>query len=259
MGATGPRSFAARVPVAETFLSVVVPAYDEEKRLPAAFAEMLPFLTAFPETWELLVVDDGSRDGTAALVEDWSRREPRVRLLRLPKNRGKGAAVREGMLAAKGRYRLFRDADSSTAMKELEIFLEKLRAGSDVVIASRRSERSRIARRQEQLREALGRGFTVLCRALLVWEVRDYTCGFKTFSAEAAEAIFSRQRLDGWAYDAEILYLAKRLGYPIVQMPVTWRHEEGSKVRMLRDVLRSLRDILQILVTAHTGGYRLPR
>lgn len=239
-------------------LSVVVPAYEEEKRLPAAFDEMLPYLRTFPEPWELVIVDDGSKDGTAALVEAWSRKEPRIRLVRLPRNQGKGAAVREGMLAAKGDWRLFRDADSSTAMSELEKFLP-LMVGADVVIASRRVAHSNIARHQAPLRELMGKGFTMICRLLLVWEIRDYTCGFKLFSARAAQEIFSRQRLERWAFDAEILYLAKRLGYKIVQQPVTWQDEEGSKVRLARDAVNSFFEILQVLLTAWTGGYDAPR
>lgn len=240
-------------------LSVVVPAYEEEKRLPAAFDEMLPYLRKFPGEWELLIVDDGSKDGTAALVEAWSKKEPRIRLVRLPENKGKGAAVREGMLAAEGAWRLFRDADSSTEMAELDKFLPIARAGADAVIASRRVETASIARRQKPLRELMGKGFTMLCRILLVWEIRDYTCGFKLFSAKASKEIFSRQTLNRWAFDAEILYLAKNLGYKIVQQPVTWKDEEGSKVRMLKDAIRSFVEILQVLATSWSGGYKFPR
>lgn len=245
--------------MAEPVLSVVVPAYEEEKRLPAAFDEILPYLRKLPETWELLIVDDGSKDGTAALVEEWARREPRIRLVRLPVNRGKGAAVRAGMLAARGQYRLFRDADSSTGMAELAEFLPLARAGADVVIASRRVERANIARHQNPLREKLGQGFTLLCRLLLVWEVRDFTCGFKLFSARAARDIFSLQRLDRWAFDAEILYIAKKLGYRITQQPVTWKDEEGSKVRLLRDAINSFLEIVEVLLTSWTGGYHASR
>ncbi|MBI4376071.1 MAG: glycosyltransferase family 2 protein [Elusimicrobia bacterium] len=242
--------------MAEPFLSVVVPVYNEERRLSAGLEEILAYLGQFPESWELVLVDDGSRDATAHMALQWSRREPRIRLERLPRNQGKGAAVRAGMLAARGRFRLFRDIDSSTEMGELDGFLPHLRAGAPIVIGSRNARDSRIVRRQMRLREWFGKGFVLLCRLLLVWEVRDFTCGFKCFSAQAAEAIFPLQRVHRWAFDAEILFLAKKLDFPILQSPVTWKDEAGSKVRILRDVVCSLWEIFRIKLNDWTGAYR---
>ena len=237
-------------------LSVVIPVYNEERRLSAALEDVFGHLSGLAQTWEVIVVDDGSRDATADVVRSWQRRQPGLVFLRLPRNQGKGAAVRRGMLQARGRVRLFRDADSSCAMKELDGFLPDLARGAPVVIASRRVAGASFKDRQPWLRETCGRAFTLLCRFLLVWEVRDYTCGFKAFSGEAAERIFSRQRISRWAFDAEILFLAKALGYPIVQRPVTWSHDPGTKVRLVRDALLSFWEILRIRANSALGRYR---
>ncbi len=239
------------------FLSVVIPVYNEEKRLGPPLEDVLAYLTRLGKPWEVVVVDDGSSDGTVALVRARAASEPRLRLVSLGKNRGKGAAVREGMLAAAGRIRLFRDADSSTPMDELPRFLAEFERGADVVIGSRRVTGATVVRHQPKLREWLGRGFTLLSRALLVWEVRDFTCGFKAFTGEAAEAVFSRQTLERWSFDGEILVIAHKLGLRIAQVGVRWTDEAGSKVRLLRDVVGSFRELLLILARRARGVYRL--
>lgn len=237
-------------------VSVVIPVYNEERRLAPSLDEVLSYLRAAGRPWELLVVDDGSSDGTAALVEARAAGEPGLRLLRLGRNRGKGAAVRAGMLAATGEIRLFRDADSSTSIEHLELFLKEFEKGSDVVIGSRRVPGVKVLRHQPLLRERLGQGFTLLSRALLVWEVRDFTCGFKAFSAKASEEVFSRQLIERWSFDSEILYIASRLGLRISQVPVTWTDDPASKVRLSRDVVGSFVELLRILANSWRGAYR---
>jgi dolichyl-phosphate beta-glucosyltransferase len=236
-------------------LSVVIPVYNEEKRLGPVLSEVLAYLAKAPERWEIVVADDGSSDGTVLLVEDWARREPRIRLVRLPENRGKGAAVKAGMLAAQGRWRLFRDSDGSTTMVEFEKFRPLLEGGAGVVIGSRRVPGAHLEKSQALPRRLLGMGFTRLCRWLVVEEIRDYTCGFKCFTAEASSAVFPRQRIDRWAFDAEILYLAKRDGFRIEQVPVTWRDAPGSKVQLSLDVLRSAWEMATIRLNDLRGLY----
>lgn len=243
--------------MAEVFLSVVIPVYNEEKRLAPSLEEVLTFLKGFGRPSEVVVVDDGSADKTAALVLARAKTEPMLRLVRLPANRGKGAAVRAGMLEARGKIRLFRDADSSTGMEHVAPFLAQFERGADVVIGSRRVAGAKFVRRQPLPRELLGRGFTFLCRALLVWEVRDFTCGFKAFTDRAATEVFSRQLVDRWSFDAEIMFLAGALGFKIAQVPVTWKDDEGTKVRLARDVAGSFAEIGAILANRLRGAYRL--
>jgi len=188
----------------------------------------------------------------------WVKREPRIHSLRLERNQGKGAAVRAGVFQARGRFILFRDADLSTSMQEFDKFRPLLAQGVPVVIGSRRVPGSRIMQPQPWPRETLGRTFSGLCRLLLVPEIHDYTCGFKAFATEAAREIFSRQVIPGWGFDAEILFLASRLGYPISQVPVVWSDDPGTKVRLWLDSLRTLTEILQIQFNRVRGIYRLP-
>jgi glycosyltransferase involved in cell wall biosynthesis len=239
-------------------LSVVIPAFNEALRLPDALKDTLDYLGAAPESWEIIIVDDGSKDGSWQTVQSWMRDNPLIRGIRLERNQGKGAAVRAGVLAARGRHIVFRDSDLSTPMREFDKFRPELARGTGVVIGSRRVPGANLVRRQPWLREALGKCFTAICRSLLVPRVRDYTCGFKAFSASAAREIFSRQAVSGWGFDAELIFLADRLGYDIAQVPVSWTDDRRSKVRLWLVPLRTLAEIAQIRVNALFGRYRLP-
>ncbi len=240
-------------------LSVVLPVYNEALVLERTFRELLPFLEqleGLSGDFEVVCVDDGSRDGSAQMLARAAAQDARVRVHTLPANRGKGAAVRAGVLEARGAAVLFMDADLSTPLQETRAFLASLAAGYDVAIGNRRAPGSEIRRRQPWLRQTLGKGFTLLARTLLAPGVGDFTCGFKAFRGEAAGAIFRRSTLDGWAFDAELIVIARAQGWRIVQLPVTWRHEDDTKVRLGAAVLSSLRDVGVIWLRRVRGRYR---
>ncbi|PKO16755.1 glycosyl transferase family 2 [candidate division BRC1 bacterium HGW-BRC1-1] len=218
-------------PPAPPHLSVIIPAYNEEKRLGATLARMIAYLEAQPYTWELVVVDDGSSDSTAAVADaagDGGRLA--VRVLRNSPNRGKGFSIRRGMLEARGKYRLFSDADLSTPIEEVEAFWSHFEKGAAVVIGSRALKESHLTVRQSPMREGAGRVFNSCVRWMLVPGIHDTQCGFKMFTAEAAEAVFPKQRMHGFSFDVEILMLARRAGFEVRELPVTWTNAPGTKV-----------------------------
>lgn len=210
--------------------------------------------THFASAFEIVAVDDGSRDRSVEILRALPP-TARVRVLENTINLGKGAAVRRGMLEAAGDPVFFTDADLSTPLAELERFLPMLASGHDVVIGTRKHESAEIRRAQSATRTYLGLGYTRLVNSILGLDLTDYTCGFKLFSREAAQAIFSRSVVDGWSFDAEILFLARRLGFKIAEVPVRWEDKPDSKVRIVRDTARSFAEILSIRLRAARGGY----
>ncbi len=215
-------------------LSVVIPAFNEALRLPAYLDEVVGFLEGRGEPYEVIVVDDGSSDGTGVLVQALARRQPAVRLLPLGRNRGKGAAVRAGMLAAAGARRLFTDADGATPIAELKRLEPALATGADIVIGSRVLVDPAVAVRTRPHRVAAGRVFNWLVARLGVRGVADSQCGFKLFTARAAEVLFGALQTAGFAFDVELLLRAQGAGFRIVEVPVNWTDREGSKVGVLR-------------------------
>src|SRR6266568_2532999 len=203
-------------------LSVVIPAFNEAERLPRTLARVNAHLVGQGPPYEIVVVDDGSTDGTAESAR--AEGGPALTLLRYQPNRGKGYAVRRGMLAARGARRLMTDADLSTPIEELDRLCARMDEGHDVVVGSRALPASRIEVRQPWYRENMGRLFNLFVRALAVPGVRDTQCGFKLFSAAAARDVFSAARLDGFSFDVEALFLARRKGYRIAEVPVRWRN-----------------------------------
>ena len=227
------------------FLSVVIPAYNEEKRLPESLAAALEFLKNQSYTSEIIVSDDGSQDRTVAIAEEQLAGFPH-QILVTPQNRGKGHAVRQGMLAAKGDYVLFTDADFSTPIGEATKFLAHLEKDQDVVIGSRALPDSQIEIHQNFLRETMGKVFNCLAQAWAFKGVHDSQCGFKAFRREAAHKLFNLQKLDGFSFDVEIVYLTQKLGYRLLELPVIWRNSAQSRVQVFRDPLMMFWDVLRI-------------
>jgi dolichyl-phosphate beta-glucosyltransferase len=226
-------------------LSIVIPAYDEAARIGATLQATSAYLDARGVRAEVIVVDDGSRDGTCMAVEAVARVDPRVRLIKLGRNRGKGAAVREGILASRGERVLFMDADLATPMAELAKLEQALDCGAEVAIGSRALSASRIEVRQHPLREALGRAFNAVVRAVAVGGIHDTQCGFKLFTRRAADTLFREARVDRFAFDVEILLLA-RGRFRVAEVPVVWRHIERSKISPARDGARMAFDLLRL-------------
>lgn len=236
-------------------ITAVVPVFNEQSCLDSSMRAIAAYLESrFGTGFEIVAVDDGSRDRTVEILRALPA-SARVRVLENSINLGKGAAVRRGMLEASGDPVFFTDADLSTPLSELERFLPLLAAGNDVVIGTRKHKSAEIKKAQSAARTYLGLGYTKLVNSLLGLDLTDYTCGFKLFSREAAQAIFSRSVVDGWSFDAEILFLARRLGFKIAEVPVRWEDKPDSKVRILRDTARSFSEILAIRLRAARGGY----
>jgi len=243
-----------------TDLSVIIPTYNEEPNIRRTTETCLAYLRSCRTTWELLLLDDGSRDGTLAIEQELARAEPRVRVLARVPNRGKGYAVREGMLAATGAARLFLDADYSTPIEEVEKLLPHLQGDCAVAIGTRRTRNALIETKPPLHRYFLGELYVLLASWLLGCRVSDYNCGFKAFRGDAADRLFRLARRNDWSFDAEVLALAGRLGYRIAEVPVRWAHAQAtSKVRPLRDGLRSFRALLQIRRDLKAGTYAKER
>ena len=234
-------------------LSIVVPAYNEETRLDGTLSSLTGFLQAQPWDWEIRVVDDGSADGTCAVVEAWARTAPRVVLQREP-HRGKGGAVKAGLLAARADYRFICDADLSMPIAELPRFLPPQLPTFDVAIGTREGHGAR--RIGEPFsRHLAGRAFNYAVQQLTVPGIEDTQCGFKMFTAAAVEAIFPVVTVDGWAFDIEVLCIARRKGLRIVEVPIEWHYRPESKVSLVRDGVRMLREMLAIRARARRGEY----
>ncbi len=236
-------------------LSVVIPAFNEERVLGKCLELVERYVRARDFTFEILVVDDGSTDRTREVAGEYSARSDHVRLLANDRNRGKGFAVRQGMLAARGKQILFMDADLSTAPEEFDRMKDWFDRGYAIVIGTRRSAGATIDRHQSFVRETMGKIFTAISRIILRTSVSDFTCGFKAFSHAAAQSVFSRQRLNDWSFDAEVLHIAQRRGIPIKEIPVHWADTEDSKVHIVQDTFRSLLGLLRILLNSILGKY----
>ena len=239
-------------------LSIVIPAYNEEQRLPATLDRIGSYVERSPvPVAEILVVDDGSRDGTAALAEARANRDKSiVRLVRNPGNRGKGYAVRNGMLAAKGDWILSTDADLSAPIEELEKLIAAVRRENAVVaIGSRALDRRLVKVHQPMMRELSGRAFNMVMRMVTGLPFRDTQCGFKLFRQDAAKNIFSRQVEEGFSFDVEDLVIARVLGLKSIEVPVEWSNVEGTKVSLTQG-MKSFADLVRIRGRAERGSYK---
>jgi len=238
-------------------LSVIIPAYNEERRLQRTLPRLDRYLRTLDREAEVIVVENGSTDRTAAVVEECGRRMPSLRLLRVPAA-GKGWAVRAGMLAATGEYLMFCDADFSMPVEGIARFTALLDGGAPIVIASRETDGA--GRHGEPPRRHLmGRVFNRAVQALIVPGIEDTQCGFKAFRRVVARDLFSLQRTRGWAFDVELLYLARRRGYPVRQVGIDWYYDADSRVRGLPDSLGMMGELLRIRLNGLSGLYRRRR
>lgn len=239
-------------------LSVVIPAYNESARLPGTLRSIAAWLDARAEPIEIIVVDDGSTDETSAVVRGVERRDPRFKLIRLARNRGKGNAVRVGVVNSNGRRVLFNDADGATPIEEISRLERALDEGADIAIGSRAKKSAATHVTTKWHRRVLGRAFHQLVRLLTVRGVVDTQCGFKLFEADVAQDLFSRMRMDGFSFDVELLLMAQRRGYRVAEVPVNWTHQHGSRISVVRDGLRMAADLFTIRANALRGLYDEP-
>lgn len=235
------------------YLGVIIPAFNEEVRLGHTLERLAEYYSSQPYTWHVTVISDGSTDGTNELVESFASRNPNFSLHAYSPNRGKGYAVRTGILAAEGELLLFCDADLATPQEETEKLLVHMREGADVAIGSRPLKDSNLERRQPIYREVLGRAFNATVQLLAIKGIKDTQCGFKMFTHAAAQAIFSRGTMDGFSFDFEALMIARDLGLRIDEVPIRWSHQEGSKVVLMRDGPRALRDLIKLRMRGKRG------
>ncbi len=235
-------------------LSIIIPAHNEERRLPLSLAAIDKFLEKQPYRSEVLVVENGSHDNTAEVVRGFAAEHPYVRLIEV-KTRGKGLAVKQGMLSARGDYRFMCDADLSMRIDELERFLPPMQQqGYDIVIGSREAKGARRVNEPEY-RHVMGRVNNWIIKLMAMRDFEDTQCGFKMFSRHAAEDLFTVQRTNGIGFDVELLFIAKRRGYRVYEMPITWYFDPESKMKLIDDSLAMLREIWEIRQNWREGLY----
>jgi dolichyl-phosphate beta-glucosyltransferase len=240
-------------------LSLVIPAYNEEVRLAGSLASVAAFAKTFPGGCEVILVDDGSRDRTAGIARDFAAKQPGARVLVNERNRGKGYSIRRGVLEASAPAILVSDADLSTPLTEAAKVLDRLRAmGEGIVIGSRGLPGSNVEVHQNALRELMGRTFNLVVRTMTGLPFKDTQCGFKAMSRSVARPIFSRARVDRFSWDVELLYVARKRGVKIEEIPVTWRNAPGSKVGIFSAPLEMLRDVIRIRAWYRQGVYKDP-
>lgn len=229
-------------------LSIVIPAYNEQWRIPTTLIDIIDYIDENKINAEVIVVDDGSSDATCEVVRKFERIRPCVRLLRIPKNNGKGHAVRSGVLNAYGKLVLFTDADGSTPISELRRLTHAIDNGADVAIGSRAlvSEDTKVSTLPH--RKYLGRMFNLFVNVFVLPSIADTQCGFKLFTESAARFLFERQKSRGFSFDVEILFIAQRAGFKIAEVPINWTNAPGSKVRLIRDSAKMLLDIIRFRV-----------
>jgi len=237
-------------------LSIVIPAYNEESRLPKTLDRIFAYLQARPYRTEILVVDDGSSDRTVEVVNSCAQKYSGLRLVSNERNRGKGFSVRHGMLEARGEIALFTDADLSTPIEEADKLLATIRERAyDGAIGSRAMDRSLIEVHQSVIREQAGIFFNRLVRWIMGIEFSDTQCGFKAFRTKRTRIIFEQQRIERFGFDPEILFLAKRQGLRVAEVPVRWSHDSATKVNVAADGLRMFLELLLIRWNAARGCY----
>jgi dolichyl-phosphate beta-glucosyltransferase len=240
--------------LANPFLSIIIPAYNEENRLPDTLQQVSNFLDTQSYAAEVLVVENGSSDGTLAIAQEFSRRIAYIKAIH-EDGRGKGLAVRRGMLAARGEYRFICDADLSMPISEVNCFIPPLLTDLDIAIGSREASGS-VRYNEPQYRHLTGRLFNTVVRWLALPGLQDTQCGFKCFRGAVAEKVFPLQTITGWSFDVEVLFIARQHGYRIVEVPIPWYFSPNSKVRILHDLFQVGKDLLAIRRNAWQGRYK---
>jgi glycosyltransferase involved in cell wall biosynthesis len=235
--------------------SIVIPAYNESARIPATLQSVIAAVRANQWSAEVIVVNDGSKDSTAQLVHDFALEAPEVRLIENPGNRGKGYSVRSGILQAQGEIVMFTDADLSAPMEEAGRLFAAIAAGADIAIGSRWLERGRQTHRQPLYRQFFGRCFNAVCRMVMRLPFADTQCGFKAFTRAAAQTVFQLQTIERWGFDPEILFIAIKRGFRIVEVPVSWAHDERTRMSYLKDGMQMLKELALVRWNALTGHY----
>jgi len=238
--------------------TIVIPAYNERDRIRPTLDEMLRYSEQHNWDVEILVVDDGSRDDTAAIVLEYSKAHPQISLVASSSNHGKGFSVRAGMLVARGDVCLFTDADLSSPMTEAHLLFDAITEGADIAIGSRWLRAELQTERQPLYRQLLGRVFNLLLRLVLGLNYADTQCGFKAFRRDAARRVFPLQKIERWGFDPEILFLARKLGLVVKEVPVVWAHSQGTRLHPFRDGLRMFGDVLRIRWNSISGAYDAP-
>lgn len=236
-------------------LSIVIPAYNESARIEDALEKVLSCVAEQQWDAEVLVVDDGSKDDTAAIVQRWMNDHPRLHLIQNPGNKGKGYSVRNGLLQAAGDIVMFTDADLSAPMEEANLLFAALTNGADVAIGSRWLDRARQTIHQPLYRQFFGRCFNWITRTVMGLPFKDTQCGFKAFKRPAAQVIFRLQTIERWGFDPEILFIARKLKYVIREVPVTWGHDERTRMSYLKDGMKMLEDMARIRANSIAGRY----
>lgn len=239
----------------EPIYSIVIPAFNEGARLGATLEKVLSYVHAKGWDAEVIVVNDGSRDNTSEIVREHAAANPALRLVENPGNRGKGFSVRMGMLSARGRIVLFSDADLSSPIEEAPKLLQALEAGADIAIGSRWLRAETQTQRQPLYRQLFGRVFNLLLRLTLGLQFKDTQCGFKAFKRPAVQAIFPLQKIERWGFDPEILFLARKFGFKVQEVPVAWGHSGGTRINPLIDGSRMFWEMLHIRWNDLTGKY----
>jgi glycosyltransferase involved in cell wall biosynthesis len=236
-------------------LSIVIPAYNESSRIEGTLDRVLTCVREKQWDAEILVVDDGSTDATVEIVQRWMGRYDRLHLVMNPGNRGKGYSVRNGMLQAAGEILLFTDADLSAPIEEAELLMAAIEAGADVAIGSRWLDKQKQTIAQPMYRRFFGRCFNWVTRKVMGLPYRDTQCGFKAFRREAAQTIFRLQTIERWGFDPELLFIARKLKYTIVEVPVTWGHDERTRISYLKDGMKMLEEMAEIRTNSLRGRY----
>ncbi len=238
--------------------SIVIPAYNESERLYDSLEKIVAFLAEQKLSAEVLVVNDGSRDDTAEIIRQFSERYSFIRLIENPGNRGKGYSVRNGMLQANGDIVLFTDADLSAPITEAPKLFAEIAKGADVAFGSRWLVAKMQTERQSIMRQVAGRMYNILMRIVLGLKYKDTQCGFKAFNRRAVDTIFTRQRIERWGFDVELLFLARKFRLKLVEVPVAWAHDDRSKINPLLDGMKMFAEMLSIRWNSITGKYSVP-